>query len=564
MEISKKSKILINFGAVALVLLFATLLAIFTDVRYAVNDDRAILRSALDFQPGGASTFQIYVNPLIAYPLGILGKFFPFVAWFSVFQITFLAISFFIIFKCIMQCTKYAGYSLCTGLGIAIGFFILFGIYPSCRITYSTTASILGAAAVIKMLTVSYCNPKMAYIKKSFLGSALLFILAYALRNEAGMVALAFGGLIIIQICLDNKNNRSLLSFTIITALITVCILVALYFWHKYEIKWRGLTELMHWNLERTNLTDFSNFFSLPKEYINSLGLLPEEFGMLTSWYQLDSNFSASLFNTITTSEEIARLAPSINKVILVFINNTKYYIYVLIALAIIGSLLFVSQCRKKVYKRSTIFLGIATVLLVGAFCFYLAYRRRLIERSVFTAIFPMACILFAILPFCLPKGKIIKSFIIFCLLGLSVVAIIPTLQNIDYTSQQNHIEFYEELDTQAVNNSDYLLIHSPDIIDDFRLFPKLHPWTPHNLVMWGGWERYTPHYKAKFEAFGIDSDNFQAKDWLNEDVRYLTKSDKVHPALLAYLKARVNENVVSEQEMIYDHLFAYSFYIEE
>ena len=121
---------------------------LFGDLKYAMNDDTAILRQYMGFGTGVIPEAHAFLHPLLSTPLRWLGLAAPEVPWFSWMQLTLLWLACMVSVKALMQCFAKRGFSMALGAAAGAVYLTLFGMTYACHVTFTITAAVLGAAAV--------------------------------------------------------------------------------------------------------------------------------------------------------------------------------------------------------------------------------------------------------------------------------------------------------------------------------------------------------------------------------------------------------------------------------
>ena len=120
---------------------------LFGDLKYAMNDDTAILRQYMGFGTGVIPEAHAFLHPLLSTPLRWLGLAAPEVAWFSWMQLALLWLAGAVSVKALMQCFAHRGRSPWLGAAAGAVYLTLFGMTYACHVTFTVTAAVLGAAA---------------------------------------------------------------------------------------------------------------------------------------------------------------------------------------------------------------------------------------------------------------------------------------------------------------------------------------------------------------------------------------------------------------------------------
>ena len=164
------------------------------DPQYAVNDDSGILRPFMGFETGEPAHFHIYLHGLLAWPLHWLGLAVPGVAWLSWMQLAFLFLASAVCQKSIMQRFAGAKKPLWLGALFALAFTCAFVLPYATRITFTQTAALLGAAAVLQILSVDHAEASYGAVLRGMGLALVLLVLAYALRQVAALPIACFCG----------------------------------------------------------------------------------------------------------------------------------------------------------------------------------------------------------------------------------------------------------------------------------------------------------------------------------------------------------------------------------
>jgi len=193
----------------------------------------------------------------------------------------------------------------------------------------------------------------------------------------------------------------------------------------------------------------------------------------------------------------------------------------------------------------------------------YLAIQGRLPYRAVMVPVLPAAALVFGLMPECLPEKKAFLPVLCVLLAACTALYVIPAAQNVQKRESPWDYNTHAAMDEIALAHPDLLFIYSNELVNDMRMFPDFSNGIPYNLMFWGGWQRGSPEYRSKVEAFGLDSEHFTPDDWLRPELRYLTLKEEPHPVLVAHLRETLGENLRWEQQKMDIALYAYRFYLE-
>ena len=550
-------------------------LALFADIYFPTNDDKFLLRTFAGEAPDGVPTFHQYFYFFYVYPLKWLNQLFPTVAWVSVFEIVLMWISVSVIFKSIILCyvskvsccskekaVKWAGgvfYAACLGL--------LFLFYQCARPTFTTTSASLGAAAAAHLISLDCRNESDRHIVCSMSFGLVLLVMCYGMRQENLLPCLAFCGVAFLYqffTCFGwGKSKKRNIRPLVCVGLIVLMTFSSLFLVRQIEIQMHNQQEHLTWDEKRSSVMDFLDMEKISFETIEAIGWTKTQLALLNGWYTMEEAYSTEAFEYIAQSEaESARISPG--AAIYDFRTRSP-----LIALSFIVLFFIGTGCLTglMIHKKST--WDLVTLIIIACGCtvmlIYLALQGRLPYRAVLVPVIPAATLVFCLLPACLPEKKWFHS--VFAILVATGVAcyFLPAAQSVKYVEPKWDYNTFEAMDQIAAENPDLLFIYSQELVNDHRLFPEFPDagGAPSNLMFWGGWQRGSLEYQSKLEAFGLDGDHFQPKDWLRPEIRYLTLQDEPNPLLVQHLTEQLEKKVYWECEEMDIALKAYRFFTE-
>lgn len=175
------------------------------DLVFATNDDM-YLRMILSGEITGTPEAHIFH---IGYPVGVLLSFlyrlFPNIPWYGIFLFLLTIISLIVVSTAVLSLMKTYREKIVGILFIVIFAVSFFGAHII-RITYTTTAIFVGAAALL----LFYTRDEKVYGKEfacSMIPAMLLYVLSLFLRFKAGVMLLPFWGCFgVAKIVLNHKS----------------------------------------------------------------------------------------------------------------------------------------------------------------------------------------------------------------------------------------------------------------------------------------------------------------------------------------------------------------------
>ena len=278
-------------------ILFATLLfavlAGYTTFDYSGTDDAPILRAFMGYEGGEPAHYSMLVHTVMAWVLWGLAKLFPGIAWFSIFQLFFLWFSSVVVVKSFSRCAVLHHRPIWVGALAGVMAMLAGALFISCRVSFTTTAAWLGAAAVAQLASVDWANGTGRAIRRGMGLSTLLLVLCYFLRQVSVLPPLAFWllGLGLMALTLRVKGQPMPWLKPMLTgAAVCLSCLLVLTGIRVAETKLLQLDEFYAWQDSSSQLLDYSDMDSTPPtdEALAEIGWSRDEYTLFTFWYFMD------------------------------------------------------------------------------------------------------------------------------------------------------------------------------------------------------------------------------------------------------------------------------------
>ncbi|MEG1195604.1 MAG: hypothetical protein RSE58_08490 [Clostridia bacterium] len=587
-------------AALTISLSLLAIAAFLLDFRYAGNDDTAILRSFMGYETGVPAHFNLFIHGLLAWPLHWLGLAFPQVAWFSVLQIALLVFACTLIGKSIIQCFLKHGHSFWLGTLFALLFLVCFGLPNMVHITFTVTAAVLGAAAVLQIFSIRFEHASDGEIVRGMLLALLPVVLAYALRQVTLLPILAFCGLSVAMVSVFHfgfgKHKKRPLKPILTSVLLIVLALGGLMGARQLEIKGNHAEPFLAWQDANAGIMDYYTLNGIPNEELEKVGWSENTRNLAAGWFFLEPQISSEAFQQLDAYQRQQFAAPlqvecqrawhtikNLKKSDVITMRSLSLVFFVLIFCAI--SLLF--RRGQRLSLLSALLLACA---LFGVMVFYLAFEGRLPLRAFLMPFLPFAAMLMAFLPHCLPlrfaqlqsvwqakaaansTARAPRAFaLLFCVFTLLCCAqtayylrgILPSLSK----KPELALELGSptaDLDEYALANPDVLFIFDGSLAIDTRLFPDVSAGIPHNVTFWGGWPMRSADSIEQFAKFGIDLLNFPADTFLREDVCLASGVLDPPPTLIMnYIAENISADVDYSIYDEYGNIHFFQFYVQ-
>ncbi|MCI6036788.1 MAG: hypothetical protein MR748_02230 [Clostridiales bacterium] len=551
---------------------------LFGDLRYAMNDDTAILRQYMGFGTGEIPEAHAFLHPLLSTPLRWLGLAAPEVAWFSWMQLALLWLAGAVSVKALMQCFAKRGLSMAAGAGAGAVYLTLFVMTYACHVTFTVTAAVLGAAAVLQLCSIDGERYTDGQIFRSLLLALALTALCGGLRLICVLPVALFCALALVPLAMRDfgfgrKKKRSWKPL-----LCGVCVIVlalgAMPVWRAAKMKAAGMEDYLNWQDANGRVLDYYEVTNLTEEELELAGWTRKEADLLAQWCFLGSELTEESFHRLADeldsrwkAHPAARLQSAWQKVTALPEADP---VAGRSALALLAALLLCAlglafKREERLWPGLTLAAGL---LAVGAFLMYLGWNGRLPVRAALQAVLPYGALVFGLLPVCLPKkpGKATKPVLAAgtaLLLALTVCYAAPTVQALAKPAEDPEaLDPFSTLDMMAAEDPECLYFYDESLCADSRMFPGTEYGIPANLLFWGGWTFRSPEYMKCLSRFGISEEEMDTTLFLRDDV-YLARG-MIMPeptALIDVLSEKTEEEIAAMQGGEEGGVYAFQFY---
>ena len=551
---------------------------LFGDLKYAMNDDTAILRQYMGFGTGVIPEAHAFLHPLLSTPLRWLGLAAPEVPWFSWMQLALLWLACMVSVKALMQCFAKRGFSMALGAAAGAVYLTLFAMTYACHVTFTITAAVLGAAAVLQLCSIDGERYTDGQIFRAILLALGLTALCGGLRLICVLPVALFCALALVPLAtrdfgFGRKKKRSWKPL-----LCGVCVVVlalgAMPVWRTAKMKAAGMEDYLKWQDENGRVVDYYNVKKLTDEDLAVADWTRKEANLLAQWCFLGSNLTEDSFQRLadelegrTKADSAARLQSAWQKVMaLPELDPVAWKsVLALLAVLLLCVLGLVFRHRDCLWTSLTLAAGFAAV---WAFLLYLGWNGRLPIRAALQAVLPYGALVFGLLPACLPRkpgtaAKAVLSAGAALALALTVLYAVPAVQALAKPEEDPEaLKPFDTLDMMAAEDPECLYFYDGSLCADSRMFPSTEYGIPKNLLFWGGWTFRSPEYMECLSRFGISEAELDAELFLRDDV-YLARG-MVMPEpteLVDVLSEKTGEEIVPMQSGEESGVYLFQFY---
>ncbi len=551
-------------GILTASLIFAVIL-LFNQFLYTGSDDTPILRSFMGFEGGEPATFSMLVHPVMGRLLWGLAKLFPGVAWFSYFQLFFLWFSTVVVVKSVARCAVLHKRPLWLGIALGAATAAAGAFWITMRVSFTTTAAWLGAAAVAQLASVDWAEGKKRAVRRGLALSILLLVCCYFLRQVSVLPPLAFWllGLLVVWLARPQAERKAVARPVLAGAAVCLAILVGLSGVRLLETRTLRLDDFYRWQEASGVLLDYSDLDHVaPTDgALAEIGWSREEYTLFTYWYFMDDNMTPeamtqlyeSTFQTPAKSagERLTAATAAVGNAVKGTPSQTWGIVFGLLAAA-----LCVALAAMRGFKNPFLWLGaLAAPLLALLLLGYLGWEGRLPLRAMLSVTLPMLTLSVCLLTASLEPapgarlsnalGLMLCALLLFPAARGATLAWNDSLGDVQALRKQleiNETLVAEDLDTYAAESPDTLFIYDLSGIGDNRMFPKAPDPMAGNVMFWGGYSARTPSWYRMLAGFGVTELN--ASVFLRDNVVLVTTDPEPWPSFMAYVSKELGEDV--------------------
>lgn len=528
------------------------ILALAGDFTFVSNDDcqlEAILSGAYSGAPEAHDVYHMYPLALI---FAILYRILPGIPWYGLFL---CVAQFGALYFCLVRCAgKQKDWCRVTGCSV-LGCLFFAGLFLQhlVLIQYTLTAAILAAASLFLLVTREQESGSPGQFLKHRIPELGLYVLAFALRRQVGLLFLPFmagaclyqwlwggesGGVEDAQSADVGRSTgssrrlfRRMVLYLVFGAVLLGCLAVV---WGVDRVAYSGAewTRYNDFNASRTNVYDFGRIPSYAEEssFYQGLGISAEEQMLL----EMDDFTLSDRFDAETMAEVDAcqskyfdyRYTKEFLKKVLLLVRNQMTtdlelpFGMVVIALYLFAALGFILD------RKYTGIPGLGYFVAVHVVCWgYLIWQNRLPERVTHGLYLAEIITLTAICVRVWKRRKGVLLAFLGILAGFSLIFSVKSLQSQSARVKEN-VEAWAAVKEYCRAEQEQLFVLDTVSFAGFAepLFEREEGTL--NYVLGGGWAVNTPTYYDKLKAFGLPGTLSEAIRF-GKEVRLIVSADR-------------------------------------
>ena len=535
-------------------------IGLWLNLSYAVNDDAAILQLFMGYFSDDLSLFHVYLHPLLCAVLKGCKAILPSAPWFSILQITLLTIASASVAGSLATVIWRRFENLWAATIIPAAFLWIYLLLPCTSVTYTQTTAVLGMAAVLRLYTA---GKETGSLYRAIAAAGVLWILAYALRAQAALPALAFCGLFFVLRWIHQRENRPAL---LRAGCVLAAVMAGLCLWQQLLPKTEAEQEYLNWHDARVAAIDYNDLSDISENVLKEMGWTETTARLLERWCFLDEDVNAESLTKLTsllqqenptTPGERLREAWRVLTWLWARDESIRWPSLLTAVLLLIEGFFCLMDARSK--HRALLPFG--TLLLGAGMLFVLAWRGRLPTRAAQTVL--LICGGLAMAQLALLSKKQLGP----ALLVIAVACVLQGMWQVPALGKNPDQELEMEnaraaLEESALCEEEMLFIYDDSLMTDLRMFPDVSEGIPQNTTPWGGWLLRSAQSVAQMERFGLDPRHFDPAAFLREDVCLVTGIVDPGPEEFAgWLREKLDMNIDYFLYSEYEGIYCWQFY---
>ena len=523
--------------------------------RFENSDDILLVKGFLGYEGGVPSGFSAYVHPFFTRPLQWISMAVPGVAWFSWLQLFLLFWANVVLCKAFLQLSGKGFCGSLWGMGAGGMYLAVFSLFLSCRLNFTTTAALLGAASVAQLLRQAKAGmkrtPPGARVGASSCPLPCLPAPTACAAQRRCPLAFWAASLLVYGGVKEAARGAAFPRKALLLGLgVCLGVMASLPIARLAEARLLGLGNTA---LERrpTRLMDYQEeAFDLAGDgELQEIGWSRAELELVREWYFMDGNITTEALERLARlpgqgagSGVLPPLLSAFGVVGAFFAAHSAYLFSGGLLLLLWAAAVWRALAgAEKEPPRAWGSLG-AVVLALGMLL-YLGMGGRFLGRAVDSVWLPAGAILLAL---ALPRDRrkeaspckraLAAALCVLCV-GLAAGNFAVTWRQLKARPDQVSPMRQAQLEAYGLAHPDKLFLYTPNHLRETLLFPDTSRGVPHNLMIWGDWYCRTPSWYGQLARFGIDGPSFSARDFLRDQVVFVSASQELPPALLPYLR---------------------------
>ncbi len=545
-------------------------------------DDFNVMYTVAGYKTGQPYFQLTFYNNILAFIITLFYKITDKIQWYSVFQLAMLYLSAVSVGKVILDKASKKKLSIVFTIGIQILFYFIFFLYPVQRMQFTTTATMLGVAAVVLLYGIDYHENSTKDITRTWLISGIFLVVCFMERRMSWVGVVCFWMLGIcrcIVYCYMVKGKRECISvikklslYLAGIAIITLAINGGdRYIKNNYDNR-----DYMEYDEYRGMFQDYPrpSFEENPELYTEA-GWDEDIYNLVSGLLYVDDNINKQSFQSIVDSSSFKKYQSVIDTLWrgkeLIRTDDTAKALLMGVLVLFVWQLFVALKYRS---KENIFHICITICACLGAFIisFYLCMRGRFLLRIFQNVALPVAGVL--IINFMEIIGNIHNekwrknTKILFC--GVILVTLLPgviyTGKHVffdlkakdEYSTRQMHtFEDYAIEHPDEVFVHDYSISNAYNSYDPFRVFGDKKPT---NIIISGGSYTYTGCYYKQLKLNGLEKLN--GETFFNNKVFYVCDNTRKNffNSMNVYMRNKYNAVGCSQQAVLDNNVGIYHF----
>ncbi|WP_028234385.1 hypothetical protein [Pseudobutyrivibrio sp. MD2005] len=523
------------------------------EICFETNDDSIMMTILAGFKTGYPTPHSFFCNIVWGIIVSTLYKITGMIPWYGLIYVAIVCVAMTIVFdNCLRLFNRRVVIATLAFLFLFMGLFCWY----STVFQFTVIPAFSGMSAIL-LMSHEINNPNKFLINKRFVGFLVLTFITLILRIETAYLFTA--ALVVYGVSLKFIYNAKTKKY-MVSGVIMQVIMFLINSLYLHVTEWGKFGEFAN---VRSAWSDFPRLaYSDNPEIFSSINWSEKFYELTKSWFFLDENFTKDALTVLRDSYNDVSEGYLVLDALKSVFTNGSIVIEIFATLMIITSIVLAFIA----HKRKNIVTIVSFVAVTIAVMFAVALSGRLLYRVWYAIIIIYLIPAFFIVFSDLDIGSVISTKkVLGSALGLiailfsiySMVSVNGLYKDMVNTcnSRKEEKKFLESANQFAMNYPNSFFIYDTSVgfpVDVFLTYPKEKP---SNIMLWGGWEAYSPIYYRQINNNGFET--FYPDDFFNDRVFFICNSQDTwgtESLLYSYMEERVpgcKLELVSQQELI-------------
>ena len=378
----------------------------FRGIVFDTLDDYNLMLSISGEKTGEPFWQLTYFNSLYAFIIAFLYRITSIVQWYTIIELALVLVSLTTVLCCLYARLLPLGFNRVQVSTVYLIVYICLFLYPTQRMQFTTTASLLGTAACACLLSIPAEIRSSSALKAHLLAFLTLLAMSLIERKSAGICSaiIACACLVRTALLLWSKDNLSVafsvLKNNLMTLFIPVIVCTLFLGGHELVLAFGPNADYMDYDEWRVRFQDYPHpSFDEAEDLYRSVGWTSESYSLTQSLIFIDDHVNEQAFMTIMSSDEAEEAQLSFFQAIRKLASFYKHdatakcvTLFILGSAASVFILCLSTPMRRRSRTQEILAVGSTSLLIFYVLLVvYLALKGRFVLRALLTVSLPVA-----------------------------------------------------------------------------------------------------------------------------------------------------------------------------